>query len=781
MRVLDRLIQSIRKTADHNRDIQVAPFCILWPDKERQWEGVLPLLQDALPELLCLGDYAPDKRTGPAIWIRCVLAGCIRDVQLPSDKTPVLYLPGIGRTDLRSVDSCPEDLRPLVPLQFLGAFFSQINSKDWTIGAFAKSSQGGLGLDVSRDSETRRAMQLAIGVFLEEDTAFLKDKHLDKNYFNALLTGGDPVRDVLLWLNDPEVFQGTRTDNAWQAFVELCKSRLGFDPAGDALAGCACLARHEGPWRAVWERFCEAPTRYPHIPDQIRKCTPPTNSMLWLQRNEHTEGWPQWNEKEETSLRSQLLALSTLPEHTARKKIQDLEKEHGHRRSLVWAELAEAPLALALGFLNFVAQLTERPLYADNVEELAEQYTSRGWQADNYALYALAHADSLQNAQAIGTALRSVYLPWLEAAARTLQKLCAQSGYPGGTCRDCAAPAFQSGDCVLFVDGLRYDLGRRLSEDLDSAGCSVTETAVWAALPSVTATGKPRVSPVPDRFAGSEHTADFAPSVRDTGTMVTSPVLKRQLQDAGWTILENTETGDGQGQAWCEFGNIDHEGHNRGWKLAGQVQDLVKEICDRITDLLQAGWKRVHVVTDHGWLLMPGELPKSSLPAFLTENKWRRCALLKEGASCDELLVPWFWNPDAPVALADGISCYKKGEQYAHGGLSFQECLTPRLTVTRQTSAPRIAVQFTDIVWRGLRCKIAVDGDFAGLVLDIRTRPGDARTSLVMGTKPLDDSGKASVVIENEDLENSKAFLVLTDEKGTLHCQQECTIGSTSA
>ena len=37
------------------------------------------------------------------------------------------------------------------------------------------------------------------------------------------------------------------------------------------------------------------------------------------------------------------------------------------------------------------------------------------------------------------------------------------------------------------------------------------------------------------------------------------------------------------------------------------------EIRDRITELLAAGWKRVRVVTDHGWLLLPGGLPKIDL------------------------------------------------------------------------------------------------------------------------------------------------------------------------
>jgi hypothetical protein len=33
--------------------------------------------------------------------------------------------------------------------------------------------------------------------------------------------------------------------------------------------------------------------------------------------------------------------------------------------------------------------------------------------------------------------------------------------------------------------------------------------------------------------------------------------------------------------AWCEFGDIDHEGHDRGWKLAKHIDALILEITDR--------------------------------------------------------------------------------------------------------------------------------------------------------------------------------------------------------
>ena len=236
-------------------------------------------------------------------------------------------------------------------------------------------------------------------------------------------------------------------------------------------------------------------------------------------------------------------------------------------------------------------------------------------------------------------------------------------------------------------------------------------------------------------------------------------------------------SGDGQGKAWCEYGDIDHEGHNRGSKLARHLDDLIGEIKNRVIELFAAGWKQVHVVTDHGWLLMPGGLPKIDLPGFLTENKWGRCASLKPGVACEERLYPWYWNPEQQFALADGVSCFKKGEEYTHGGLSLQECLTLQLVVTSPSSAPTAAIRITDVVWKGMRCTVVVDGNVSAMSLDIRLQAGNAASSIVLGIKPLRDDGTASVVVEDEDMAGQQAFIVLLDEDGSLAAQSATVVG----
>ena len=785
MILFEHLIRSIRSASAYNPEIQVAPVCILWPDPERQWESIIPMLQQNMPELYVLGDYAPERRMGPAIWLRCVLtSGSIPPAPFPvgaggevsgEEKMAfVFYLPGVSRQDLRAVETCPDHLKPLAELQYRGVIWSQISAKDWTVLAWLKSEQGGLGLDVAQDKDTKNAMLLALPLLLDEDKSLLEGKRLDKDYFLSLLLGGDLVRNILLWLDEGEAFKASRDVHAWKAFVEVCKSKFGFNPMEDGvLKASAKLANHEGPWQSVWERFCEAPKRYPHIPSQIRKCQMP---QLGLFANEISAGgWPQWNEVQEKALRRDLLSLSSMTARDAIEKLELLEKQHCARRRLVWSELGESSLACALEHLTKMAAYSSENLNGASLEGILDAYQTSGWRVDDEVLRALSCIESTNDYEAVTMAIRAVYLPWLENGIHILQSLASDLSSPPK--REGKGGNGLTEGVILFIDGLRMDAGKRLAEQLEKRGFTVSERCYWNPLPSITATGKPAVSPVAEQIVGDENATDFEPSVKSTGQSLKGGYhLKKQLTDAGYQILDSKNTGDIQGKAWCEFGNIDSEGHHRGWKLAKYLDVILSEIVERISGLFEAGWKRIQIVTDHGWLLLPGGLPKIELPSCLTESKWGRCAALKSGVQSDVLTMPWYWNSDVEVALANGISCFKSGLDYAHGGLSLQECAVPCYIVESKT-ATISHIDITDVKWRGLRCDVAVDGEYCGLNVDIRTHAGDVGTSVVMGIKPFKSSGKASVVVEDDGLEGTLAVILVIDNAGNIMAQVDTVIG----
>ena len=200
--VLDALIESLTKTADFNPNDQSAPSVILWTDKERQWEALIPVLRERLPYLLTLGSYDPTSKTGPAIWSKCMIARTLPQADWSQEIVPILYLPGVSRQELRAIKECPKDLQPLAELQYRGIYWTQINSRDWTLLAFLQSKDGGLGLDVARDSETLEAMKRALLKLAETPVEEIQGKRLEAADFDALVVD-DPVRDLLMWLNDP--------------------------------------------------------------------------------------------------------------------------------------------------------------------------------------------------------------------------------------------------------------------------------------------------------------------------------------------------------------------------------------------------------------------------------------------------------------------------------------------------------------------------------------------------------------------------------------------------
>lgn len=766
--VFDALLEAVRQATDYNRNDQVAPAAILWTDKDREWEPLTPRLRTDLPHFLTLGDYDPEARTGPAIWLRCMIARTLPGADWPENTVPIVYLPGVSRQELRSVDECPKALQRIAELQYRGVFFTQYNARDWTILAFLQSDRSGLGLDVSHDNETVEAMKRAIVRLAEIPVEQLRGKHLEVSDFNRLLTP-DPARDILTWLNEPEGIKAVWDEARWRTFCSVCQERYGFDPEADGeLVGAEKLGKREGEWDGVWRRFAEAPGRYPNLPDLLRRARP---SGLLLDAS----SWPQENERREGELRAALEDLADTPVPDVAERIRELDKEHGGRRSWVWAELGEAPLAMALEPLCRLAEAVTSTPGGATLEDMAESYFEVGWQADAAVLDALNCVRRDAEAEAVKPIVNALYGPWLEAGARRFQELIVNEEVPKPPA-DVATP--EAGTCVLFADGLRCDVARRVGELLESRGLTADLDWHWAACPTVTPTSKPAISPVGQFVTGGDTGEDFALKTVEGDKALTADRFRRLLEEQGIQALGPGETGDPQGSGWTECGSLDTRGHEEGWKLAWRVSEELQGITDRIVALLEAGWREVHVVTDHGWLLLPGGLPKSPLSGHLAETRWGRCAVLKRGAVTEYLKYAWHWNADVTVVTAPDIRCFFAGKEYDHGGVSLQECVVPRLVV-RAPAEMAARARIAHVEWRGLRCRVEVEGEAPGAKVDIRTRVNDPASTLV-SPEPLDAEGKASILVVDDSLEDTAVTVVLLDGDAKVIDKQLTTVGGMS-
>jgi len=191
-------------------------------------------------------------------------------------------------------------------------------------------------------------------------------------------------------------------------------------------------------------------------------------------------------------------------------------------------------------------------------------------------------------------------------------------------------------------------------------------------------------------------------------------------------------------------------------------------------DLMQHGWRRVRIVTDHGWLLVPGKMPKSHLPQQAAESRWGRCAQLKQGVQVEGLTLGWHWNPETPIHFPFGIHSFIAGRAYAHGGVSLQECLVPVIKIVNDMK-PQASAKITDVHWRGLVCKVEVQSSSGGLTVDLRTKVADSSTSIVE-LHNLDGS-EARLMVEDDNNEGVSVVVVVLDGSGKVLAKQSTTVG----
>lgn len=778
MNFLTSLAESLRSAAKVNRSLMVTPAAILWTDADRSLESAIPNLSKLLPELFSLGEYSIEERKGPSIWLKCAVAGEL-GFALPKGVVPILYLPGVSRADLRAIETCPRELQPLAELQYRGVFWSQINGKDWTVNSFLTSKKGGLGLDVAQDKATQEALKrvLDAGMLLDRQVEEFQGQQINASWLDALLAP-NPTRDVLAWLNDPALTHSQWAGARWEIFTNRCVKDFGFNPESDgALTAAEKLAEHPGAWGPVWELYSESFTSFKSVADLLSKLMPPQPKDLF-DAPDQLAGYPRASEEGEAALRYALSACASMSPELARAKIFDAEKEHGNRRTWLWSKMGLAPLVRGLQHLAELATLSKQAHSGTTLAHMAASYQESGWKVDQAAMQALAAVSTKADTEAIGGAIRALYAPWLEDAAHRFQELVKAAGGLGHHDAK-STPAGASplnGVCTVFVDGLRYDVAMQLMERLAPLG-KATATAMWTSMPSVTASGKAWTSPVAHWVSGKKTDEDFQPSLAADGKPLSTHNFRKLLTDQGFQVLDKHGCGDPAGRAWVECGDLDHYGHAHGLRLARDMDTQLSQIVERLTELSEAGWARFRIVTDHGWLLVPGGLPKSDLQKFETETRWGRCAVLKDSSHGTPLTFGWDWCKDVQIAFAPGISNFIAGEEYTHGGLTLQECLVPVLELAIAGGASSaVKVDITKVTWTGLRCKVEVAPAVAGLSVDIRTKAALEGSTLLTHVK-LFENGKASVAVEDDSKEGTAAFVVVLDSAGAVVQKKSTTVG----
>ena len=764
------LIDQLEKSFLHalrSGEGEAAPAALLWPDVDKQWAALVGPLQTALPQLFVLGSYDAAKRTGPAIWLRCVVDRVFENNTLDPGVVPILYLPGVARQSLRAGDECPRELQPLVELQYRGRVWHQRNGRDWTVEAFLMSEDG-LQLDVAQDAKTREAAQRSLPLLAEAPLDGLRGHRLEADDFDRLAVS-DPNRDILRWMASGDGLRKTEGEARWKAFCSVCNSDFKFDPDKKSPSEAAiALIEGNGKWANVWQRFKEAPKLYPDVAKLLRDTATP---LLYCGSERDADG----NTKAEQELRTALEALAHMSHGAALVELTALEVVHGPRREWVWAELGESPLAVVLAPLAKLATAAATILSGASLEAAVMAYVNDGWHCDRAALEALVMVKQPADVALIQNVVRALYLPWLDASARHFQSLI--DGAENAVRSKVTGSQHEKDTCLVFADGLRYDIAGILAERLNAIGLRIRLNHRLAPLPTVTSTAKPLATLSHDKLEGGEDIIDFNPRFKDSPQAATAQRLRDDMASRGIDLLGGDIRPARQGLigGWLETCRLDELGHQLGIRLAAQIDTELEILLDQITGLIDSGWTRIRVVTDHGWLLMPGGLPSVEVPKHLMTTKWSRAATVRGDAQPEVPVYPWYWNPHVRIASPPGVACFAKNTEYSHGGISPQECIVPEIIVERGDGGTNASI--SEVTWRGMRCRVSVTSNDPSVRVDLRTNWKQETSSIAASPKEVGPTGEQSLVVADDSLEGHAATVVVLDGVGNVLDRKATTIG----
>ncbi|MBI2568442.1 MAG: PglZ domain-containing protein [Candidatus Schekmanbacteria bacterium] len=255
---------------------------------------------------------------------------------------------------------------------------------------------------------------------------------------------------------------------------------------------------------------------------------------------------------------------------------------------------------------------------------------------------------------------------------------------------------------VVIVDALRYDCAFAIKEVLREEDVGIEP--VVAMLPTVTPIGMTALLPLSGASVGLQMKSNsLHPTVNGKDTSALSNRIA-YLEAFGATCLDIADAeaaGDaphGAGDLLVVFGHddVDHIGHGEAQTLIRHVQLEVDRLTRLIRKLHRWGYATVHVVTDHGFVL----LDEARLPEeVLCDKDWcharkERFAIVPAAADLPVATFPFRWDDRVKVAVPPGLAFFKTEKSFSHGGAALQEIIIPHLTSkSRATTQKRVGVE----------------------------------------------------------------------------------------
>lgn len=396
-------------------------------------------------------------------------------------------------------------------------------------------------------------------------------------------------------------------------------------------------------------------------------------------------------------------------------------------QALPWSELAR--LSNAVVRLLDAAPRTSWP----NPTEVIQWYTATGWQVEQAGEEIMRQLNrpttELLN---LITPLREAYTHHWEQYLLQWSNLWSQAGYPvpsystqGEWLKEQLKDARPT--AVMMIDALRYDIGVALKDLVNRRQGAERATLVPArtALPTVTAVGMAAALPIPEKELQAtimngkwqvyQQGDDLNLSVAENRREWLKTVLKVPSEALLWLDKKGSAAVPApkgyRARLFVFDSAIDKLGHDDELEPLGtqQIQERYTVLIDQLHD---AGWSRILLVTDHGFIHWPG-VGENRLPAPVPEPAYSSRRALAYPAST-VLTGPQGLAPGGQwrLAFSASASCFKTygGLGYFHGGASLQEWIVPCIKVEWPSKAKPVQVSIQPIAQiLSLRQKITLE------------------------------------------------------------------------
>ena len=733
--ILAALVEEFGRRFQHEKRARVC----LWFDEKGEFEATLPKLEDRLtthePAPFVLLRYEPELHHGQ-IWLKDQVRRC------PPDCHIVIYLP-LAEDRLESPDSNGEHYLELLAEYRIAGITWRLNGKQPTLFSFLR--QAGVELP-ENPVEQRRLYEGGRNSLLAKYAAKFADRPV--SFWRGTLTADRAQEQLIGDLEKTILDVAAAPEAEWKAleikglvteFTAMVRDRYGFEAAE---ASPAIWVQGLVEMLALTEThlgFGERPDfpfsdRLPPIPLREHH-----RQLLdrWLKDAENRPVWERWIKQVEPHLdlsqwaadkQGHSFALPHLVALRWRRTLGDFEKGADRasstieffnknrtsiRREVEFSKANPTPvgawalLAQLDEFLNCCNSAAGRVESAESADELARLYAAEAAriEGEHIRLRSGAMSRGLPVISKVADRAYAGYTNPLNEKFTGLyaaQQSCELAGFDLVTNHLQREVWHRSGRrAVIIVDALRLDGAFAIQDALK--GFEVEIHTVRAMMPTVTPIGMTALLPLDGVQMTFEVEANnLHPRVNGTDTSARAnrlALLKefgadcREIEE-----VENTPDATGAfGELLVVFGHeeVDYLGHGSAETLIRHLDREVDRLGLLIRRLHRWRYPEVHIVTDHGFILLDEEkLP----PLVKCDKDWcyvkkERFALVPANADLPLLTFPFAWDATIRVAVPPGLAFFTAEKSFSHGGGALQEIIVPHLVSRMATEERRIGVE----------------------------------------------------------------------------------------